>query len=278
MADPLYEPVLEIQTILLARTTGMAADYERYVALRNALVSEERIRGRLPAWLRACRDLNAFWSYIQPKFPSYAERLKFIRDEFQALLDDLEHDMPAGDREVTAILERLTTDTVREVWERAQARRSDDPHAAITIARTLLETVCKHILDDEGVACDEGDELPRLYRLTAETLEIAPNDATEDAFRESSALARQSLRAWARYATGWVMPTGAVPARCVSSRVTRVLPSTLPARWRRFLSRRGMWRTREICNDLQTLMRCDHMSALQNSIFRTPGSRETTGG
>jgi hypothetical protein len=183
MADPLYEPVLEIQTILLARATGMGADYDRYAALRNALVGEERIRGRLPAWLRACRDLNAFWSYIQPKFPTYAERRQFIRDEFRALLDDLEHDMPAGDREVAAILERLTTDTVREVWERAQARRSDDPNGAITLARTLLETVCKHILDDEGVEYDEGDELPRLYRLTAETLQIAPNDATEDAFR-----------------------------------------------------------------------------------------------
>ena len=37
------------------------------------------------AGLRACRVINAFRSYIQPKFSSYAERRKFIRDEFQAL-------------------------------------------------------------------------------------------------------------------------------------------------------------------------------------------------
>lgn len=183
MADPLYEPVLELVTICLARATGQNADYGRYQALRNGLVGEERISRRLPTFIRACRDLGAFWSYIQPKFPSYAERRAFIRAEFQGLLDDLEHDMPAADREVTDILRRVTTDTVREVWERAQARRAEDPDGAITLARTLLETVCKHILATREVAYEDGDELPRLYRLTAETLRIAPNEATEDAFR-----------------------------------------------------------------------------------------------
>lgn len=33
------------------------------------------------------------------------------------------------------------------------------------------------------MAYDEGDELPRLYRLTGESLQIAPNTATEDSFR-----------------------------------------------------------------------------------------------
>jgi hypothetical protein len=47
----------------------------------------------------------------------------------------------------------------------------------------LLETVCKHILAAQNVEYAEGDELPRLYRLTAESWRIAPNDATEEAFR-----------------------------------------------------------------------------------------------
>jgi hypothetical protein len=54
--------------------------------------------------------------------------------------------MPAGEREVSEIVSRLTTDTVREVWERAQERRADDPDGAITLARTLLETVCSTFL------------------------------------------------------------------------------------------------------------------------------------
>src|SRR6478735_6213639 len=40
---------------------------------------------------------------------------------------------------------------VRAAWQRAVARRKDDPAGAITAARTLLETVCKHILDERAV-------------------------------------------------------------------------------------------------------------------------------
>ena len=94
MPDALYEPVLELVTICLARATGQDADYDRYQVLRSGLVAEERVSRRLPAFIRACRDLESFWSYIQPKFPSYAERRAFIRAEFQGLLDDLEHDIP----------------------------------------------------------------------------------------------------------------------------------------------------------------------------------------
>jgi hypothetical protein len=135
MVDPLYEYVLELQTIYIACSTGREADNARYQTLRNGLVAEERISRRLPAFVRACRDLPAFWSYIHPKFRSYAERRAFIRDEFQGLFDDLEHDMPAEEREVTDILRRLTADTVREVWERAQARRAEDPDGAISLSR-----------------------------------------------------------------------------------------------------------------------------------------------
>jgi len=37
---------------------------------------------------------------------------------------------------------------VREAWRKALERRSSDPEGAITSAKTLLETVCKHIIED----------------------------------------------------------------------------------------------------------------------------------
>ena len=39
--------------------------------------------------------------------------------------------------------------------------RQDDPEGAITAARTLLETVCKHILDETEVDYSK-DDLPTL--------------------------------------------------------------------------------------------------------------------
>ena len=79
-------------------------------------------------------------------------------------------------------IDRLTV-RLRDVVKRGDLFRLDARTISLTLARTLLETVCKHILAARAVAYDDGDELPRLYRLTAETLQIAPNEATEDAFR-----------------------------------------------------------------------------------------------
>jgi hypothetical protein len=183
MAHSLYEPLLELQSICIACATGQGGDARRYSDLRDYLVNDEAIRSRLPRFIRTCRDTGAFWSFIQPEFGTYAARRAFIRKEFQPLLEDLEHDLPSADREVTDILKRINTDTVRQVWERAQGRRVADPDGAITLARTLIETVCKHILDAKQILYNDGDDLTKLYRLTAEAIQISPSTATDDAFR-----------------------------------------------------------------------------------------------
>jgi hypothetical protein len=49
------------------------------------------------------------------------------------------------------LLSRLSPEAVQTVWQRALERRISDPEGAITAARSLLEAVCKHVLDDLGV-------------------------------------------------------------------------------------------------------------------------------
>jgi hypothetical protein len=58
---------------------------------------------------------------------------------------------------------------------RRPSNAETEPEGAITMARTLLETVCKHILDDAGIAYDEKDDLPKLYFLTSKHLRLAPS-------------------------------------------------------------------------------------------------------
>jgi hypothetical protein len=48
----------------------------------------------------------------------------------------------------------------------------------------LLETVCKHILDKCGGAYDDDADLPKLYRLTAEVLNLAPSQQIEQIFKQ----------------------------------------------------------------------------------------------
>jgi len=66
---------------------------------------------------------------------------------------------------------------------KALERRHTDPEGAITSARTLLETVCKHVLDETGIDYDDSADLPALYKAVATKLKIAPSQHTEDAFK-----------------------------------------------------------------------------------------------
>ena len=47
----------------------------------------------------------------------------------------------------------------------------------------MLESVCKLILDDFGVAYSD-DDLPKLYKEVADTMQLSPSDHTEQAFKQ----------------------------------------------------------------------------------------------
>ena len=64
------------------------------------------------------------------------------------------------------------------------ARKGADPEGAITAARTLLETVCKHVLDQQGIAYQPTDDLPKLWKACAESLNLAPSQHTLEPFKQ----------------------------------------------------------------------------------------------
>src|SRR5438128_2248005 len=72
---------------------------------------------------------------------------------------------------------------VHEAWQKALERRSSDPEGAITSAKTLLETVCKHIIEEGGSTYGENDDLPKLYHLAAGQSNLAPSQHTEAVFK-----------------------------------------------------------------------------------------------
>ena len=63
-------------------------------------------------------------------------------------------------------------------------RRENDPPGAITLARTLLEDVCKWIIDEAVQSWAEKDDLPVLYRKLAKILKLAPSEHTEEIFKQ----------------------------------------------------------------------------------------------
>lgn len=97
--------------------------------------------------------------------------------------DFLNQPLTPSDATASAILLRIDAEHVRDVWQKALDRRGVDPDGAITVARSLLETVCKFILDEEHVTYSDTMDLPGLYQLTANKLRLAPSQHTEQIFK-----------------------------------------------------------------------------------------------
>jgi hypothetical protein len=184
--ETLLDKAMRFQDGLIARATNGIFDGgdEAYKELRLLLASRADTKAKLPDLVRRCSDLSQFWGFIQPKFPSYQERRKFLWDEFRPLLDYLEaQDRAPGIAPITEAIEAFDPEHVHAAWQKALDRRLADPEGAITAARMLLETVCKHILDKADVSYPDNADLAKLWALTAEKLNLAPHQHQEGVFK-----------------------------------------------------------------------------------------------
>ncbi|MBB5696012.1 abortive infection family protein [Muricoccus pecuniae] len=182
--ESLIDKVTRLQNGLVARATGGNFDDDEYKQLRDELTRNPMTAGKLPAFVRPCRDTSQFWPYIQIEHAQYQGRRVHIWDAFRPLLDQLEaQENSPGTEPITEALEVLDAEHVAVAWTKALERRTDDPDGAITAARTMLETVCKHILDDAEKAYPDDVDLPRLWGMTAELLNLAPNQHQEPVFK-----------------------------------------------------------------------------------------------
>lgn len=181
----LYIHAESLQNMMVARATGGEVRARDYLEARQALVSEPSIQHLVPSFVQTARSPDQFWSYIQKASEKYAGRREHIWAGFRPLMEHLEGGggVPA-DGLTSSMLERLDAEHVQAAWTKALQRRATDPEGAITSARTLIEAACKHILDTSAAVYDDKDDLPKLYKQTAELLNIAPSQHTEQVFKQ----------------------------------------------------------------------------------------------
>ncbi|TAJ82088.1 MAG: abortive phage resistance protein [Reyranella sp.] len=187
MSDPLDEtPVdmaIRFQSGLIASATGSAFDGggDAYKQLRHYFASHLDTKAKL---VRRCSDLGQFWGFIKYERARYAERRDLVWDAFRPLIEHLEaNDRPPGSEAIGPALQRFDSEHVAAAWQKALDRRVADPEGAITAAHTLLETVCKHVLDVASIPCSADADLPKLWALVAEQLNLAPHQHQETVFK-----------------------------------------------------------------------------------------------
>jgi hypothetical protein len=183
--NELSERIEMLQNLLIAVATGGSGDAREFVTLRQEIIDHPLLKDIAPRFLRTCRTTTQFWQFIKYEYRSYAERRQFIWDSFRPLFERIEGTAAApSDQSVAVAMEKFDAESVHRLWTKAMERRESDPEGAITLARTLLETVCKHILDERGVTYANDCDLPALYKLVARSLNLAPSQHSETIFKQ----------------------------------------------------------------------------------------------
>jgi len=184
--DTDYDKALYFQNILIARATNEGCDPTEYLYLREYFIKKIESQHLLPKWIKSCRSHDQFWAYIQPALKTYAGRREYIRKEFLQLFEFFEG---KSKNKMSVILDDVLTsftdNSIRDLWSRAIERSSIDPEGGITLARTLVESVCKFILDERNLQYKKDKiELSELYKAVAKELNLSPDQHEEDIFKQ----------------------------------------------------------------------------------------------
>jgi hypothetical protein len=139
--------------------------------MRRSSEEQEAIAARLNPILR--RDGYALVKHgIVSGYPTYK------------VVDVAATGIQPADELISKVLISFDESGVHTAWQKALERRTKDPEGAITAAKTLLETVCKHILDEGGTDYGPNDDLPKLYSAASEQLNLAPSQHSESVFKQ----------------------------------------------------------------------------------------------
>lgn len=156
-----------------------------YRLLRREFMQDATVSHLVPSFIRTTQDTAAMWGFLKGHSGQWEPRRQFVREQFVPLIDRLERSPAPADAIVSDTLTKFDAEGINGAWNKALSRRESDPAGAITAARMLLESVCKHLLEDDDGNASYGssDDLPKLYRLASERLNLAPSQHAEDAFK-----------------------------------------------------------------------------------------------
>ncbi|WP_438313225.1 abortive infection family protein [Sporosarcina sp. FA9] len=188
MSESNINEVEIMKSVLMARATGGTANDVEYKSLRKSLLQNDYLKNKLPRFLRNCRSLDEYWGHIKEVSPNYQGRRDYLRNEFLEVLNYLE-EMDLIESPLDEIVSNTLTHKdgyayVKENWDKALSSRNDDPERAISMARTLIESTCKHILDHANEPYKDSADLPQLYKSVQKVLNLAPSEHTEEVFKQ----------------------------------------------------------------------------------------------
>jgi hypothetical protein len=177
--------VTRLKNEMVQRARGSDPWPSEYETYRHTLLNAPGLSKLIPQCVMVNRSLREFWVFIKPRFGKYSEREQYLQNEFDPLLSVLEkHEASPSEEDTSAAIAEWDVSHVIDIWEKARNRRDKDPDGAVTAARTVIETTIKHILDEAGSSYNPKADLPELYKLVAEELDLDASKAVSGELRK----------------------------------------------------------------------------------------------
>ncbi len=136
----------------------------------------------VPEIVEMCNNAAGLISYLETETKSISDGAEIVNTQFAPLLAVLSS-FP-GDDPISDAITGLGIDQINKVWSRCLERRTTEPDAAITSARSLVETVCKHIVLEPQDADDEDLDFVVLYKKAVTKLNLHPTQAVDKQYKQ----------------------------------------------------------------------------------------------
>jgi hypothetical protein len=133
-----------------------------------------------------CHTLDEYAKFIKSKGGS-EDRRSYLKRAFGPA-NAFVHNISAtpGDDVISEILSKR--EYLTNTWEKALQRRATDPDGSITLARTLLESTFKQILDEKGdkmgFSYTKDTTFTELYAMASKVLCVHPTSTTDPQFKK----------------------------------------------------------------------------------------------
>jgi hypothetical protein len=178
--DDLRKALERFEQASINQATWSNPSYEEWEAAREEVLSQPELLPVLPNWVSSCRSGSQFWQFIKAQSPTYDGRRQFIWDGLAPTFKRIEFGATEPtDQSLEDALSRISSSAIAEAWGRIQNRRATDPEGAITAARSMLETTCKHILEERKKPYPDSDD----GRVATE-LQLSPASQHELIYRQ----------------------------------------------------------------------------------------------
>jgi hypothetical protein len=191
--DTLLDMVLRLKTILLTiSTSGLSNNNfgsyaKEYSNIRRHLKANDDIRNRIPHCVNDSQSLEEFWASIRADYGTYEQRRIYLKKEFYNIIEYLElKETSPNDEIITGLFVKLNLGEINRQWKKALGRRLDDPEGAITASRTLIESICKLILEKRNINYKTDEPLQSLYSKTIKELNLSIDNVTDQDLKKLS--------------------------------------------------------------------------------------------